>query len=258
MKKYSRRLKGKTAVVTGAGAGIGKECALMMARHGAEVIGLELNQDAARDVIDEANTKGLSLEVIGGVDLCKPTQVRDAVKAVKERVNSVEILVNAAAYAVFGWLEDLSYKDWKQTLTSELDIVFLITKAIWPDMKSAESASIINFASVNAYHALEGSPALAHCAGKGGVLAMTRQLAMEGAPHGIRANTISPGFILTEATQRHLEQDPSLKQKVLAKNMVQRLGTPEDIAWLVVYLASDEASYVTGADFSVDAGATAW
>jgi NAD(P)-dependent dehydrogenase (short-subunit alcohol dehydrogenase family) len=117
---------------------------------------------------------------------------------------------------------------------------------------------VINFASANARHALDGSPALAHCAGKGGVLAMTRQLAMEGAPHGIRANTISPGFILTEATRRHMAEVPHFEALVLAKNMLKRLGEPVDIAMCAVWLASDEARYVTGADVPVDGGATAW
>jgi NAD(P)-dependent dehydrogenase (short-subunit alcohol dehydrogenase family) len=143
-------------------------------------------------------------------------------------------------------------------LTGELDSVFLMTRALWPQLKASGKASIINFASANARQALEGSPALAHTAGKGGVLAMTRQLAMEGALHGIRANTISPGFIQTAATKAHLAADPSFKDAVLAKNMIKRLGTPEDIAWCATWLASDEASYVTGGDFPVDAGATAW
>jgi NAD(P)-dependent dehydrogenase (short-subunit alcohol dehydrogenase family) len=99
---------------------------------------------------------------------------------------------------------------------------------------------------------------LAHCAGKGGVLAMTRQLAMEGAPHNIRANSISPGFIKTAATSAHLASDPAFEARVLSKNMIKRLGEPEDVAWCATWLASDEARYVTGGDFPVDAGATAW
>ena len=162
------------------------------------------------------------------------------------------------AFAHFAWIEDMSYAQWRETLTGELDIVFLATRAAWPWLKASGAASVINFASANARHALEGSAALAHCAGKGGVLAMTRQLAMEGAPHGIRANTISPGFVLTEATRRHMEAEPALRDKVLAKNMLQRLGEPEDIAFCATWLASDEARYVTGGDFPVDAGATAW
>jgi NAD(P)-dependent dehydrogenase (short-subunit alcohol dehydrogenase family) len=136
--------------------------------------------------------------------------------------------------------------------------VFLPTRAAWPALKASGAASVINFASANARHALEGSPALAHCAGKGGVLAMTRQLAMEGAQHNIRANTIAPGFIRTAATARHLATDPGLEAQVLGKNMLKRLGEPQDVAMCAVWLASDEARYVTGADIAVDAGATAW
>lgn len=230
------RLKGKIAVVTGSANGIGQGCAALFAQEGATVIAIDREQ---ADLTDEAATNALFAQ-IGATH------------------GRIDILVNAAAFAVFDWIESLSYQDWKTTLTGELDIVFLPTRAAWPWMKASGSAAIINFASANARHALDGSPALAHCAGKGGVLAMTRQLAMEGGPHGIRANSIAPGFVVTAATRRHLETDPAMEAKVLAKNMIKRLGQPEDIAWCAVWLASDEARYVTGADFAVDAGATAW
>lgn len=230
------RLQGKVAVVTGAANGIGQGCADVFAREGASVI--RVDRDDC-DLTDEA-----------------------AVRALFARIGAehrrIDILVNAAAFAHFAWIEDMTYAQWKQTLTGELDIVFLATRAAWPWLKASGKASVINFASANARHALDGSPALAHCAGKGGVLAMTRQLAMEGAPHGIRANTIAPGFIRTAATEAHLAVDPEFAGRVLEKNMLKRLGEPIDIAWCAVWLGSDEARYVTGADISVDAGATAW
>ncbi len=117
---------------------------------------------------------------------------------------------------------------------------------------------MINFASANARMALPLSPALAHCAGKGAVLAMSRQLAMEGGPHGIRVNTISPALVETAATRYPLDNLPGFREQVLEKFMVKRLGQPEDIGWLAVYLACDESSWVTAADFNIDAGATAW
>ena len=252
------RLQGKIAVVSGAGQGIGRGCALRFAREGAHVVALDVDAAALAGVVEEAAAQGHEIEPGEPGDLTDAATTQRLFSAIGARHGRVDILVNAAAFATFAWIESLTPEEWQRTLRGELDIVFLPTRAAWPLLKASGRAAIINFASANAYHALEGSPALAHCAGKGGVLAMTRQLAMEGAPHGIRANTISPGFILTAATERHVQMDPSFKDVVLAKNMIKRLGKPEDIAACATWLATDEAGYVTGADFSVDGGATAW
>lgn len=254
----SGRLAGRIAVVTGAGQGIGRGCALRFAREGAQVIALDLDAAAVADTVAVARSEGFVIEAPAPADLADPASSQARLLEIGARHGRIDVLLNAAAFAVFAWIEDLTPEAWQRTLRCELDIVFLPTRAAWPFLRASGRASIINFASANAYHALEGSPALAHCAGKGGVLAMTRQLAMEGAPHGIRANSIAPGFILTAATQRHMEMDPSFRDKVLAKNMIKRLGMPEDIAACATWLASDEAGYVTAADISVDGGATAW
>ncbi len=253
----SGRLKDKLALVTGGGAGIGQGCALMFARHGASVVACDLDPARLKATADQAASEGLALEAMA-CDLTDEAAVGRLIQDIGQRHGRIDVLVNAAAVATFAWIEDMAYADWRRTLVGELDIVFLATRAAWPHLKASGRASIINFASANAYHALEGSPALAHCAGKGGVLAMTRQLAMEGAPHGVRANTISPGFIQTAATADHLAADPTFEAKVLAKNMIKRLGRPEDIAWCATWLASDESTYVTGSDFRIDGGATAW
>ncbi len=236
----SGRLSGRIAVVTGAANGIGRGCAEVFTAEGATVIGVDrAGTERTCDLLDEASVGALFADIAA-------------------EHGRIDVLVNAAAFAHFAWIEDMTYAQWQQTLRGELDIVFLATCAAWASMQASGTASIINFASANAAHALPGSSALAHCAGKGGVLAMTRQLAMEGAPHGIRANTISPGFIRTAATRAHLAADPAFTTQVLAKNMLKRLGEPEDVAWCAVWLASGEARYVTGADIAVDAGATAW
>jgi NAD(P)-dependent dehydrogenase (short-subunit alcohol dehydrogenase family) len=258
MSTLSDRLKGKVALVTGSGSGIGKGCALMFARHGARVMGCDIQPASAEETLTIARHEKLLFESVHPCDLTVPTDVERLMKSTEERYGGIDILVNAAAFGAFAWIEDMDYvSHWKATLVGELDIVFLACKAAWPYLIKRGGGSIINFASANAYMALPGSPALAHCAGKGGVLAMTRQLALEGAPHQIRANTISPGMIVTGATKPVLEFVPGFEENVLGKMMLKRLGQPEDVAWCATYLASDESSWVTGADMSVDGGATA-
>ncbi len=240
------RLKGKTAVVTGAGRGIGRKIALMMSGQGAQVLAVDINPDAL------ASLKGcdtFAADLTSEADVAKL-----ASKAAK--MGPLHILVNAAAVVVFGWVDELPFADWRKTLAAELDSVFLVTRAMWPLLK-AEGGSIINFSSANAHVALDGLPAIAHTAGKGAVLSMTRQLAMEGGPHGIRANTIAPGFTVTEETEQHLN-NPEMMASVKSKLMIDRLGQTEDIGYLAIFLGSDESGFITGSDYRIDGGATAW
>jgi len=252
------RLAGKVAIVSGIGSGIGRGCALMFARQGAKVIGCDISPAGAEATVATARGENLPVESHHPCDLTDPAAVGKFMEFAAKRHGEFDILVNAAATAVFAWIQDLTYEDWRKTLAAELDSVFLMCKAAWPHLIARGGGSIVNFASVNAYMTLEGSAALAHCAGKGGILAMTRQLAMEGGAHKIRANTISPGFIVTGATERHLKEVPTLVDQVLKKKMIKRLGQPEDVAWMATYLVSDESTWVTAADFSIDAGASSW
>lgn len=251
-----QRLHNKVAIVTGIGNGIGKACALMFAAQGAQVMGCDIVTELTEQTQAQAKQQGLEISIVT-CDLTQPEQVQALVVATLEKFGRVDVLVNAAAFAHFHSIEELSYQHWKQTLVGELDVVFLLCKEAWHALKQ-QGGSIINFASANAWMALEGSPALAHCAGKGGVLAMTRQLAMEGGAFQIRANSISPGLIETAATRAHMQEDPAFQQQALSKQILrQRIGRPEDIAWAAIYLASDESAWVTGTDLKVDAGATA-
>jgi NAD(P)-dependent dehydrogenase (short-subunit alcohol dehydrogenase family) len=212
------------------------------------------------ETLELARGEGLQMQGIHPIDLTVDAQVQQLVaQTVESSGGRLDVLVNAGAWGAFEPIETMDFdKHWRRTLHCELDVVFLACKYGWPHLKASGSASIINLSSANAFMALEGSPALAHCAGKGGVLAMTRQLAAEGAPHNIRANSICPGMILTSATKPVLEGNPAIREAARRKTMLGRFGQPEDVAWLAVYLASDEASWVTGADFSIDGGATAW
>lgn len=255
----SNRLQGKVAIVTGAGSGIGRGCALMFARHAAQVMATDIDSKAVLDTVRMAHEEGLSIASSHPIDLTVQGDVERLIEAAVQRFGRIDVLVNAGAWGAFEWIEKMDFeRHWKRTLAGELDVVFLACKSAWPHLKASGAASIINFASANAFMALDGSGAMAHCAGKGGVLAMTRQLAMEGAPHKIRANSICPGLVVTSATRPVLESSSQIREAAQRKTMLNRFGTPEDIAWLATYLASDESSWVTAADFSIDGGATAW
>jgi NAD(P)-dependent dehydrogenase (short-subunit alcohol dehydrogenase family) len=246
------------ALVTGIGAGIGRGIALMFAQQGARVVGCDIDAGSAQATVDTAAAAGLALHSLHPLDLTQPAAVARLVQHTVALHGGIDILINAAAFGAFEWLEQMDYEtQWRKTMVGEVDIVFLACQAAWPHLR-ARGGSVINFASANARMALPLSPALAHCAGKGAVLAMSRQLAMEGGPFGIRVNTVSPALVETAATRQPLETIPGFREQALAKFMLKRLGQPEDIGWLAVYLASDESSWVTAADFAVDAGATAW
>lgn len=256
--RLSERLHGKVAVVTGTGSGIGQGCALMFARHGARVMGCDINIAAAQVTLERARAEKLEFDSLHPCDLTQEDQASVLMQRAVERFGGIDVLVNAGAFGAFAFIEQLDFqRDWKRTLSGELDVVFLPCQAAWPYLKQRGGGSIVNFASANAHVAHPVAGALAHCAGKGGVMAMTRQLAAEGGPHNIRVNSISPAMIVTGATRPELEK-PGYTEGILSKLMIKRLGQPEDIAWFATYLVSDEATWVTGADFRIDGGATAW
>jgi len=245
------RLADRRAVVTGAGRGIGRKIALMYAAEGAEVLACDINSSALTSLAAETP----SIRTYAA-DLTTEAGANGLADTARTLFGVVDILVNAAAIVRFAPIPEMTLDDWHTTTRGEIDSVFLVTRAHWAMLEASGNASIVNFSSANAHVALRGLPAIAHTAGKGAVLAMTRQIAMEGGPKGIRANSIAPGFTVTEETEQHL--DTPLMSEVRAKLMVERLGTTEDIGHLAVYLGSNESGYVTGADICIDGGATAW
>ena len=251
------RLKDKIAVVTGAGGHIGGACAELFAREGATVIATDINEETSRQKMEALREAGLQVEFHSPVDMFDPESVNAFMRKIGAAHGRIDALVNAAATVVFAPLEEMTPEDFRKTMIGEVDTTFYACQAAWPLLRQ-RGGSIINFASVAAHMPVDGLPGLAHTAGKGAVLAMTRQLAAEGGPHGIRANTISPGLTDTIATRRQMTNRPAFKAAVERKIMVGRLGQPEDIAAGALYLASDESSFVTATDLAIDGGMTAW
>jgi NAD(P)-dependent dehydrogenase (short-subunit alcohol dehydrogenase family) len=253
----SQRLKGKAALVTGVASGIGKASALLFARQGAKVFGSDINEQGVQATAAEAEAAGFPLAGVSRVDLGQEAEIRQWVADSGASAGGIDVLVNVAADVRWGWIEGVTLADFRFTVQMVADIIFIACHAVWPEMKRRGGGSIINISSANAHQALRGSPALSYVAGKGAVTSMTRQLAMEGAPHGIRANSIAPGLIVSAGTRQVID-DAERAEQLRQGHMIPRLGGPMDVAWPVLYLASDESSWVTGSDLRVDGGATQW
>lgn len=256
MMELSRRLRGKTCIVTGAGGSIGRATALRFAAEGANVVGTDLVVTGAEETARLVEAAGGSILSVQPADLTRKVECERVVAAAVERFGGVDVLFNCGAMAYFAWIEEMSEETWKKTIDEELNLVFLMTRAAWPELVKSRGA-IVNTASLSAWVGIELLPGLAHAAAKGGVLSMTRHLAMEGRAHGIRANSVSPGTIETNQT-RFILNDPVWTKTQIGRAMMNRMGQPEEVAGVVAFLASEDASYVTGADVRVDGGVLAW
>jgi NAD(P)-dependent dehydrogenase (short-subunit alcohol dehydrogenase family) len=244
------RLAGKIAFITGIGTGIGRAAARLFTAEGAIVAGCDIDAERAEETLAQVEAAGGQLLVTAPVDLADSSAARDWIDAAVERCGGIDILYNNAGAVRFASLDAMTDEDWRFTLRNELDLVFHTIRAAWPHMVARGGGAIVNTASTVTRR---GNPAMgfaAHTAAKSGVLALTRQVAAEGARHGIRANSISPGLVQTPATE-HLQPFAEDLRKSIPLG---RWGVPEDIVRCALYLASDEASWVTAADFAVDGG----
>ncbi len=252
------RLSGKVALITGVGGGIGAAAAARFAAEGARVVGCDLDADGAARTEGEVRAAGGEIEVMGGVDLGDAGQARAWVDKAVATYDGIDVLFNNASAQRFGALDELSVDDWDFTMRNELNLVYYTVRAAWPHLKAYGGGSIINVGSIAALRGVEFMPQNAHSAAKGGVIALTLQLVVEGGPLGIRSNVISPGLVETPNTAPMLADPPErLRRIVLDRIPLGRHGQPEDIVNAAVFLASDESSWMSGANLVVDGGGSA-
>ncbi len=239
-------LKGKVAIVTGAARGIGQSIAVELARNGADVVVSDIIPGSATvSKIRALKRKAVYVKT----DISNKEQVENLMQEVIKKFKKIDILVNNAGIFIIGDTKTLKEEDWDKTIDINLKGYFLCSQAALKYMK--RGASIINLSSVAGMGGF--CQAAAYCASKGGIRLLTKALAVEYGPSGIRVNSIHPGIIETAMT-KELLMDKKVRQGMLAKLPLKRTGKPIDIAGPAVFLASDASSYVTGEEIVVDGG----
>jgi NAD(P)-dependent dehydrogenase (short-subunit alcohol dehydrogenase family) len=250
------RLENKVALITGAGSGIGRESALLFAREGARVVVADVNDDAGRAVVEELRAAG-GEAVYVHADVSKNADAEGMVRAAEESFGRLDVLFNNAGISHARDDDAVATEEevWDLTMNINLKGVFLGCKYGIPALRRAGGGSIINTAS---FVAILGAatPQLAYTASKGGVLAMTRELAVIHAREKIRVNALCPGPLRTELLMKYLDTEEK-RQRRLVHIPMGRFGEAGEIARAALFLASDESSFTTGATFLVDGGITA-
>ena len=245
------KLAAKTGIVTGAGSGIGKGIALKLSEHGARVLVVDVDLKSAEETARQITGSGGNA-IPAKADVSNKKQVVEMKEKALKQYGTVDILVNnAGIVSPVAPTEDLSEEDWDRVISVNLKGTFLCSQVVGKEMISKNKGAIVNIASICGHvgYLLGG----AYSASKAGVILLTQQLALEWAKYNIRVNSISPGMIRTPMGEVN-NSNPEIYNKRLSAIPLHRIGDAEEIANVALFLASDDASYLTGADIIVDGG----
>jgi NAD(P)-dependent dehydrogenase (short-subunit alcohol dehydrogenase family) len=240
----TNRLKGRRILVTGAASGMGRGIAELFSAEGAALALLDRNTQGVKQVAETLGAKSYAC------DVSSRSEVQASVALAVRSLGGLDGIVNAAGILVMKSFEELDAATLEEMLSVNLMGPFNIIKAGLPALKEAERATIVNIASVSAYLPMPGSSG--YSATKGGLVMLTKCLALELAPH-IRCNTVCPGVIRTEMT-RYIWENPEHSQRAADRAALKRLGDPEDVARAALYLSSEDSSFTTGTEITVDGG----
>ncbi|MCD6233075.1 glucose 1-dehydrogenase [bacterium] len=244
------RLENKIAIITGAGSGIGRATALLFAKEGAKVVVADWSEEGGKETVKEIENQG-GEGIFVKTDVSKKEDVEKMKNECLEKFSRIDILVNNAGILKFSAFHETREEDWDKVIDVNLKSVFLCSKAVIPEMLKRGKGKIINTASIAG---LVGFDKIGpYCASKGGMIALTREMALEYAPKKINVNCIAPGVMKTAMTKDMLA-DPQTKEFLEQNTLYPRLGKPEDIAQAAIYLASDESDFVNGEILVVDGG----
>ena len=252
------RLKDKVAFITGTGGGQGRAAAILFAKEGAKIVGCDVKKEGGEETAAMIKAAGGD-SIFRVVDMAEGDQVKSWFDWGVGQYGQMDILYNNASACQFAPIEQMTWEEWNFTIRNELDLLYWACHYAFPLMK-ARGGSIINTASIAGMLGFSELGNFAHGATKGGVIALSRQLAAEGAQYKIRSNSITPGTVETPVVVAMLN-DPlhaDMLNKIIQQHLLKRIGKPEDIAYCALYLASDvESGWVTGANFVIDGGMTA-